>query len=85
MELKELLEKYNGFLFAQGYIIDQQFGVIDEDAITDFLAQQQVKNLSLGGVIDAVCDKTGCKHYNTLFNRCKFQDGHCALIKQTEL
>lgn len=44
---------------------------------------KQVKNLTIPVVVDTVCDKTGCKHYNDLFNRCKFQNGYCALIKQT--
>ena len=44
----------------------------------------QVKNLNIPDVIKSVCDKNLCKHYNKLFNRCKFMNDHCAL-KQTVL
>ena len=66
MDIKKLLESYNEFLFTDGYIIDQQLGVIDESAIADFLALDEVKIFDTLPIVignEAECKyKESCGH-----------------------
>lgn len=64
----------NADLYPDGKIYTQEY--------TQWL-ERQVLALRQPLVIGSVCDKEKCKHWNSLFDRCKFIGKDCC--KQTDL
>lgn len=74
MTIIEQLEEADKTLAADGY---------KEYSYVRIAISEAIRALRQPPVIGSVCDKEKCKHWNTLFDRCKFVGKDCC--KQTDL
>lgn len=73
---KDLIEAKR-YLSEQGYGNGTNYTTNLVAVLLSNYAQEQVNKLNKPDVIKSACKKEKCKHWNSLFNRCKFVNAEC--------